>query len=228
MNKTVLLAATAAFALTAGNASAAAYIRVPITGIEAAPIFHNAKGAKVLWNQNSDSNGGYIQSQNYTSGTYAADDNQGADDFVVPKGKTWTVTEMDVSGAYFGGTGVPAASEDVIFYIDNKGTPGNPVKKGSFTNLSGTDSNGDFATQLGKTGVKLKAGRYWVSVVANCNYTAGCGAWAWETRSPIVGDDAMWQEPGLTTGCKTWGTLTNCLSDPGDFMFALKGKSKGK
>jgi hypothetical protein len=226
MNKTMLLAAAAAVALTAGNVSAAAYVRTPITG--AAPISHDAKGGKALWNQNSDSNDGYIQSQNYTSGTYAVDDNQGADDFVVPKGKTWTVTEVDVSGTYLDGNGLPAASENVFFYMDNKGVPGSPVKKGRFTNVSGTDSNGDFAIPLGKMGVKLKAGRYWVSIVANCDYMAGCGAWAWDTRSPIIGDDAMWREPGLTTGCKAWGTLTTCLGDAGDFMFALKGKSKGK
>jgi hypothetical protein len=218
----------AAFALTAGNASAGAYVGASITDAGAAPTIHKAKGAKTLWKQNSDSNGGYIVSQNFTSGTYAADDDQGADDFVIPKGKTWKVTEVDVSGAYFGGSGVPAVSEDVYFYKNNNGMPGSAVKNGSFTNLSGTDTNGAFAITLGTKGVQLKAGHYWVSVVANCDYTGGCGEWAWETRTPIIGDDAMWQQSNLTTACKTWGTLEICFSDPGDFMFALKGKSKSK
>jgi hypothetical protein len=217
----------AAFVLAGGNPSAAAYDGASTAGARAAPTIHNAKGAKVLWNQNSDSNGGYIVSQNFTSGTYAADDDQGADDFVIPKGQTWTVTEVDVSGGYFGGSGVPATSEDIYFYKDDNGIPGKLVKNGSFTNLSGTGSNGDFTIKLGKTGLKLKAAHYWVSVVANCNYTGGCGEWAWETRTPIIGDDAMWQQSNSTT-CPTWENLETCFSDPADFMFALKGKSKGK
>ena len=51
-------------------------------------------------------------------------DSQAADDFVVPSGQTWTITEVDVMGEYSGG---PAASFNVYFYQDSGGLPGTLV-----------------------------------------------------------------------------------------------------
>ncbi|HEX4158694.1 MAG TPA: hypothetical protein VHY79_09470 [Rhizomicrobium sp.] len=218
MIRTVFLAAAAVFVTAA---------MVPVMTANAAPAVQKGKGAKVLWNQNSDSNGGFIVSQNFTSGTYTVDDDQGADDFVVPKGKTWTVTEVDVTGQYFGGSGVPAKSENVFFYKNKAamGLPGGLVAHGAFKNLPGKDKSGSFSISLGKQGLKLAAGTYWVSVVANCNDTGGCGEWAWETRDPIIGSAAVWQQSNSEV-CPTWGTLADCFADTGDFMFDVRGKSK--
>ena len=44
-------------------------------------------------------------------------DNQGADDFVVPAGPAWRITEVDAQGVYFNGPG-PASFFDVFFYLD--------------------------------------------------------------------------------------------------------------
>ncbi len=230
MNKTALLAAAAAVALTAGGASAVQHPAAGVSGGKINPVFRLAKGAKILYNQNSDTDGVGIDSQNFTSGTFSPTNNdQGADDFVVPKTVQWTVTQVDVSGLYFNGNG-PAASENVTFYANNKGVPGSPVKNGTFTGLKGTDSSGSFSISLGKKGVSLKSGTYWVSVVANCWFeNKVCGQWGWAENGTIHGDDAMWQNPSGGFGvCQSWGTVADCFSGTpaGDFAFDLQGKSK--
>ena len=60
--------------------------------------------ANILYNQNSDDAGSPLNSQNYTSGSSQFND-QAADDFVIPKGQTWRITEVDVTGVYFNGSG---------------------------------------------------------------------------------------------------------------------------
>ena len=209
MKTNLLLAATAVAALTAASAMAAP------------AIVHHSRSVEVLYNQNSDPSYAYVNSQNYSSGA-TADDDVGVDDFVVPAGKTWKVTEVDVTGCCAYTTSI---TEDVAFYKDKNGAPGKLVV--AFVNLSGT-GNPSFAMSLGK-GVKLKAGHYWVSVVANCNAKDGCG-WGWGVRSTIENDAALWENPGNGhgTGCTTLETLETCFGSAyaGDFMFELQGTSK--
>ena len=236
MNKTVLLAAAAAFALTAGGASAAQKPVIGAHGTATGAVIHVAKGAKMLYNQNSGDGEGVV-SQNFTSGTYSPTYNAaGADDFVVPKKTEWTVTEVDTSGLYFNSSGVCssnceyASSENVIFYKDSNGAPGAAVKKGTFTGLKGTDNNGSFSISLGKKGIKLKAGHYWVSVVGNVNFINTGYEWGWQETSNIQNDNAMWENPegGFGVGCTTWTDVGTCIGVNGDYAFDLQGKSKKK
>lgn len=185
------------------------------------------QGAKVLYSQNSNDAHAAINSQDFTCGSRSPCNDQGADDFVIPKGRTWTIRAVDVTGAYYNGSG-PATSENVIFYKDKGGIPGTPVKNGTFANLNGTGGP-DFAVALPGKGLQLNAGHYWVSVIANQAFDC-CGQWGWEVNSVQHRDQAMWQEPPDHFGyCPTWGTIENCLGSPGpDLMFDLRGTSKGK
>jgi hypothetical protein len=223
--KTVLLAGAAvALALSAGTASAGA--AHPSLSVKATPghVVLFPKGG-TLYDQTGGGSGEAVDSQNFES-TFAAYDDQGADDFKVPKGHTWKITEVDAPGLYFNGAG-PATSENVTFYKDAGGVPGAQVGP-SNDGIVGTDSAGSFTIKLANT-VKLKKGTYWVSVVANCSFTGGCGEWGWDTRSTQTGNEAQWQNPGGGFGvCPTWGPITTCIygnPDP-DFQFALKGKDK--
>lgn len=235
MTKTLLLAGAAALAFS-GTAFAghAAKPALSVSG-HFAKMTISGKGGGTLYDQTSAIASEGINSQNFES-TYAAYDDQGADDFVVPKGATWTVTEVDAPGLYFNGYG-PASSEDVHFYADANGVPGKEVKCKSCTGVNGGDSSGSFTIPLGK-GAKLKGSSkaakskgttYWVSVVANCSFSGGCGEWGWSTSSVLHGNPAQWQNPGGGFGvCPTWGPITSCISgntEP-DFSFTLKGKSK--
>jgi hypothetical protein len=231
MSKTVLLATAAVFVLAANTASSANAPAIGVTGAKASALVHKAKGAKMLYNQNSNSNNTGLDSQNYTSAYSKTYNAAGADDFIVPKKAQWTVSEVDVSGLFYNGSG-PAISENVTFYNDNNGVPGTVVKGGSLTNLDGTDSGGSYTISLGKKGVTLKSGHYWVSVTANCGFLTGCGQWGWYLNRTIKNDPAVWENPGngFGTGCTTWGTIAKCEGGAytGDFMFDLQGSSKKK
>jgi len=201
MNRAVLFSAAAAIAILSGETSASA----------SPPRF---KPSTVLWNQNANF-GGNVNSQN----TAAA-----ADDFTIPSGQTWHIAQVDVSGAWFNGTG-PASSQSVTFYANKNGKPGRTVR-GPYT-LNCTDNAGSFQCTLpvngqGRPAVKLGAGTWWVSVVANCSFDI-CGEWNWTENTEVTGHQAVWEDPG-GTNCSKWGTLQHCFGGaPADLAFDLVG-----
>jgi hypothetical protein len=198
-------------------------VALGVTCLGSAALPHQVGGkAKMLWNQNNDFGGAAVNSQNYTSGNDAIYNDQGADDFVVPKGKTWSISEVDVSGAYYTGSG-PAVGETVFIRKNNSGLPGKTLK--AYAAVKGTENAGSFAIPLSPP-AKLKAGTYWVTVQIDCAYDS-CGEWTWSDRSVQNGYGAAWWNPGGGYGfCSTWDTLENCWKVGPDFMFALKGTQK--
>ena len=226
MTKTfALLMGTAAVLAMVGTASAA-----PVAGHtngKAARVKGVDRAAGVLYDQHGTDSGIGVVSQNFET-AYDLYDDSGADDFTVPAGQSWKVTEVDASGVYFNGYG-PARDETVTFYKNKKGHPGKAVAS---VTAAGTDSGGSFAISLGKKGVKLKGGAkgatYWVSVVANLDYSAG-GEWGWENQTTAVGNPAQWQNPGdgFATGCTSWAQENVCIPDgQGDKMFTIRGSAK--
>jgi len=227
MQKLSLLAAAAALALSAaGSAHATKATPGAVhvgNGVKVQPFV--SKGAMaVLYDQTANDSGSGIVSQNFEA-TYDAYDAQAADDFVVPAGASWRIKEVDVGGAYFNGSG-PAVSENVTFYKDKKGKPGAVVAE--FMEVSGVDNgSGSLKIKLPKT-VRLDAGKYWVSVQANMDFSSG-GEWAWENQSTVEGKAAMWQNPGdgFGSGCVKYANEDSCVNAGlGDHLFMLKGKSK--
>lgn len=217
MKKTQLLAAAAVLALTSGVSLAAA---PSVAGKGAVKALSGVKTDAVLYSQNDNDGGTGVTSQNFEA-TFDAYDNSGADDFKVPKGSTWIVSSVDVTGVYYNGSG-PAASEHVTFYANAGGLPGAAVA--DFPAAAGSDSSGSFSIPVK---AKLKKGTYWVGVSANLDFQAG-GQWGWEIRSVQAGNAAAWQNPGggFGVGCTTWDALQTCLGFGPDFMFALNGKAK--
>ena len=72
-----------------------------------------------LYDQYNNAGADAVSSQDFETANNAFDD-QVADDFVIPGGQDWQVTEVDIQGQYFNGPG-PAASMNVFFYT-NSGT----------------------------------------------------------------------------------------------------------
>ena len=187
-------------------------------------ISGNPPGSATLYDQNGNDGGTGVSSQNFES-SFDAYDDQGADDFVVPSGHTWTVKEVDITGVYYNGYG-PAASETVYFYKNKGGLPGKLAAE--CDGVAGSDNgSGSFTIKIPKScKVKLKAGTYWVSVQANMDFLSG-GQWGWEVNSVQNGNASAWQNPGGGFGvCPTWGTTLSCIGYGPDYMFALKGKDK--
>jgi len=232
VNKTVLLAATAVLALTAGSAMAAA----PSIGVRTAPrapVLHPS----TLYSQNSPNGYGFTDN-NFTSGSVGTAYNSiAADDFVVPAGKTWVVTTVDVSGVYYNcTTGVncgPATSEVVTFYKSKKGKPGAILGKGADTyTVVCSDSAGNFSCNIpgpkGK-GLKLKGGTsgktYWLGFVANQNFV-NARQWGFEETNGGGGNAGVWQNPGngFATNCTTWTPPSQCFGiGTNEWAFDLQG-----
>jgi hypothetical protein len=146
-----------------------------------------------------------------------------ADDFTVPKGRTWIVNEVQVAGSYSQGS-PRATSEHVTFYRSVHGLPGDAVA--DYDNLPGVQpQRGWFNIAIPDT--SLPAGIYWVSVVAHMSD----GEWFWENLSETVVDHwAAFEGGNGDSPCgRTWGHQDKCFPDGpqlGDQMFALKGRQE--
>jgi hypothetical protein len=151
-------------------------------------------------------------------------DSQAADDFIVPAGQTWQVTEVDVLGEY-DSTG-PAASFHVFFYENGAGDlPG--ILVASRLQNPYTGSN-DFVITLTEP-VTLPEGHYWVSVQARQDITQA-GFWLWHNRTIQANSGAAWQNPGngFGTGCVVWIRRVTCAvlqQTAPDQVFRLIGTS---
>jgi hypothetical protein len=153
-------------------------------------------------------------------------DSQAADDFVVPAGQIWQVTEVDVLGEY-DSTG-PAASFHVFFYENGAGDlPGILVASRLENPYTGSS---DFVISLTEP-VTLSEGHYWVSVQARQDITQA-GFWLWHNRTVQSNAGAAWQNPGngFGTGCVVWIRKIACaqLAETApDQVFRLIGTSGG-
>ena len=183
----------------------------------------------VLYDQTAGAGGVSLVSQNFEA-SFDVYDCQGADDFEVPAGETWSIESIDVPGAYFNGVG-PANSFNVWFYNDASGLPGTEVA--SVMNASFTDPGGLGSVTIDfSPAIDLSEGTYWVSVQANIDFGVG-GEWGWTEHLP-VNTESAWQNPGggFALPCTSWGyRVTTCTltgtSGYTDYAFRLNGTSGG-
>jgi hypothetical protein len=148
-----------------------------------------------------------------------------ADDFVVPGGETWTITEVDAMGIQFGAGG---ATFNVQFYTNSASNL--PDVLVYDTNNGTYTTNGmDFVITIPPA--VLTAGTYWVMVQGNGTNNP-FNSWFWTGRSVQSNDTAAWQQPGNAYGrnCIAWERKPICFSEvPGDFdqVFRLVGTTGG-
>jgi hypothetical protein len=176
----------------------------------------------VLYDQYNNAGVDWISSQDFESAMNTYDD-MAADDFVVPAGAQWTITEIEVDGQY-NGSG-PASAVNVLFLSDLGGVPGSVVEgRGGLPVVAGPGA-GDFVISLPP--VVLIPGTYWVSVQAVQDFSPN-GQWGWTDRTVLSNNRAVFQNPGdgFTSGCTTWSyRSTTCGLTPGepDQVFRLSG-----
>jgi len=171
----------------------------------------------VLYDQTSHDSGIALVSQN-SGGELST---EVADDFTVPENAHWTLQEVDIPGVYFNGSG-PAPTVQVTIYKNKGHKPGGVKYTAAITP---GDDFGSFTLNVGN--VKLKPGHYWLSVVANMNFSSG-GEWGWEvqTDGTVEGDRAVYRDFN-SESCANWLTKKKCFGgNPGDQMFTLKGSAQ--
>ncbi len=218
-----LLTTTALYALLATSAGAAKLKPAFATRGHFVQRVVRPSSAVTLYDQTANDSGIGITSQNFES-SFDAYDCEAADDFIVPDGTRWRVTQIDILGTTFNGSGV-ADSENLVIYKSRRGKPGKIVAE--YDGLVGMETFGSFVIDL-STPAKLRPGHYWLSFQANENFSHQ-GEWGWEAREDVVGLPSVWRNPadGFETGCTDWGPQTECIPvGQGDQMFALKGQKR--
>ena len=166
----------------------------------------------VLYDQTDSPASSSLGSTNTT--TTPASTIQVADDFTVPAGHRWAISEVDAAGVLNGNPG----SVNVFLYANAGSLPGAQLFAQS--NIAATGPN--YAVTLSGAPV-LGPGTYWVSVQANgsvANY------WLWQGRTWLSGNAAASRTPvALLPSCTTWTVATSCVAPPGvyDQIFKLVG-----
>ena len=179
----------------------------------------------VLYDQYDNSSTTATVSQDFETANDAFD-SQTADDFTVPSGQNWSVTEVDAAGIYFNGSG-PAVSMNVYFYQDSATLPATPVY--TATGLAYTNNSGEFVIPLTTAANLTGPGTYWVSVQARMDFSAG-GEWGWYDRTVQSGNPAAFRNAGGGFGCgSAWQVKTTCVTTAGgpDQVYRLVGTVGG-
>jgi hypothetical protein len=149
-------------------------------------------------------------------------DTEGADDFVIPNGTSWSISNVSVSH-----TGFNARSTvNVIFYTNNAGLPGTATC--TYNALPATNNSGALAITL-PTSCQLSAGTHWMGIQVNQDFSAG--QVGWNTRSTLSNNASAWRNPGngFGSGCTTFAARTTCNGTGGvnnpDNLFSIEGSS---
>ena len=131
----------------------------------------------------------------------APNDVEGADDFTVPAGQTWTITEVDALGH-----GPVELKTDVYFYADAGGSPGAKI----FDQDEIAATNGPNYNSPLTGGPVLGPGTYWVAVMVH-------DFWSWDNSNSLHGAPAAWRNPSgsefesTPPQCKDWQPRDVCF-----------------
>ena len=129
---------------------------------------------------------------------------QSADDFTVPAGAGWSITQITTRGINTGG-GVPT-SVNVFFYANSAGNlPGAAIA--SYNNVATFVRTGANYVVTLPTALNLTGGTYWMSFQVNMPFV-GQGQWFWGNFGAAnIGNQYAWQNPGggFGTPCTSWG-----------------------
>jgi hypothetical protein len=184
---------------------------------------HQPQGA-VLYDQTSSPAAQATNSQNFEAANDAFD-NELADDFVVPA-SGWDINEVALTGLYFNGPG-PAPTVHVRFYNNSGTLPGAVIPACSYPAVVPGGAGANFVLTLAPS-CQLTAGTYWVSVVANMNFTPS-GQWGWNDRTVTSNNPAVWRNPGggfgipACTGFAPRGASCGINAPAPDQIFSLSG-----
>ncbi len=178
--------------------------------------------AAVLYDQINNASGNSTNSQNYEA-TYDTFDNEGADDFVVPAGRVWTIDTVNIR-VIDSTTG--AFTANVTFYA-NSGTNFPAAAVCTRTALPVNVVNGTTTIPLGSP-CALTQGTYWVGVQINMNFDPNSDQVFWESRTTQSNSGGVWRNPGdgFGSGCTNFDRKANCggndTANP-DWLFSLEG-----
>jgi hypothetical protein len=166
-----------------------------------------ASAAWTLYNQLDSPVGARISTDSIND----FNDSQGADDFVVPEGKVWSIGSVYAPGA-IGGPANTVPAVNVFFYEDAGTLPGALIA--SYDGVPSTTGPDNLTVQLDPAMI-LEAGTYWLSVQADMSSLPDGNSWLWALRGAQTNDPGAWYGLGSTT-----------FAPLQDFRFLLAGTSE--
>lgn len=184
------------------------------------PVRSHASASTVLYDQSGTPSSGF-PSQNFDS-AHDAYDSAGADDFVVSDPAGWSVGAFNFQIDTSPQGDLSTATFDIDIYPDAAGIP-DTATSCAYSALAGVvDANMTAVSVALPVPCNLPQGTYWVSMVANLDFTVGGQVW-WELgpQIPGPGQNAVWRNPadGFSTGCTVWAEEAGCWST--SFVAAL-------
>jgi hypothetical protein len=188
-------------------------------------------GAVVLHDQlGGASDSIYTSSQNFEASLNDFDD-LAADDFVVPPGMVWGVSQIEVLGQRSGTS--EAATANVFLFADGGTIPGAQI----FSHANLARGSGQTYPNLDlpiSDFPALGPGRYWIGIQANRDFNPGGNNWWWKDRAPQVDQPAAFRQPGdgFGDGCTTFAPRVTggCYPSTAGFpdqAFRLSGTQSG-
>ncbi|HKM92269.1 MAG TPA: hypothetical protein VJY41_01320 [Prolixibacteraceae bacterium] len=151
-------------------------------------------------------------------------DCEGADDFVVPEGKTWSIDAVDIIFfTNFGAIPDPIGI-NIRFYSNDAGKPGTVLHQFINVDIPAADFNAGIIPL--PSPVILNSGTYWFSLQASMDYSV-YGQIYWCTQTVQNNNPAHWRNPldGFASGFTDWTDLPTTGLNPSsmDLSFVLYG-----
>jgi hypothetical protein len=195
---------------------------LPLAVTAAAIAVPWSASAAVLYDQTSPAGTLDRNSNDYVSPSPPNNlDTQAADDFTVPPGQSWTISQADVIGRCSSCSGL--ASVVNLWLYGTAGTlPGAELH--SQPNSPASNQPNYSIPVTG--GPALSPGTYWLSV-QQTSAQFQIPSWYWRSRTAQSGNPAAFRNPGgaLDSQCTAWISMTDCFgpaTDP-DLLFKLSG-----
>lgn len=133
-----------------------------------------------------------------------------ADNFTVPAGMQWEITNLTALGFYTAAGTTTSANID--FYADAGGLPGAIVCSYPGETVTAGGADGMFSTDLSSPCI-LTEGDYWVKHQAVMPFN-GADQWFWFNAFDNNGSGKAFQDPTdlFGSGCTSWDLADNCLA----------------
>ena len=159
-----------------------------------------------------------IGSQDFESAFDAYDDMGAADFKLTSKCK---VTKATAPGQF--SVAGPVETVKGTIYSNKASKPAKVLCTGKGVGPGPDITATKFKNKKGKACV-LKAGTYWLSMVAQMDFDPN-GQWYWNSTTAKQDATDQWQNPGGGFGiCPTWDSVLNCIGVDEDYIFTLEGK----
>lgn len=188
--------ATIGLIATSGNEQVAEGFTVTISK----PTLYDQLGAGVTT----------VPSQNFVDFGAIA---QSADDFTVPAGDSWEISNVLAFG---GANNSPTfTSATVVIYEDNGGVPGSELYNSGEILPDSNPQDANLNLTLPEE-VSLGSGTYWISVYANLAFNPAATQWFWTSQNGGVGAETHFRDAFdlFGTGATDWTGTSLALGTP--------------